>query len=99
MSCEQEISQTLVTLVSVFQNILIWESSMIQPLVSMEWISTAACKLTWMVARIFLTENRTRPGARVARRRRAKTPVGRSHQVMKTDTIKWFKSRFEGIVR
>ncbi|KAK5076317.1 60S ribosomal protein L11 [Lithohypha guttulata] len=41
----------------------------------------------------------TRPGARVARRRRCNTPVGRSHQVSKQDTIKWFKGRFEGIVR
>ncbi|KAJ9656018.1 60S ribosomal protein L11 [Neophaeococcomyces mojaviensis] len=41
----------------------------------------------------------TRPGARVARRRRAQKPVGRSHKVSKQDTIKWFKTRFEGIVR
>ncbi|RMD40476.1 hypothetical protein DV735_g4670, partial [Chaetothyriales sp. CBS 134920] len=41
----------------------------------------------------------TRPGARVARRRRANTSVGRSHQVKKDDTVKWFKTRFEGIVR
>ena len=43
--------------------------------------------------------DRTRPGARVARRRRTKSVVGRSHKVSKDDTIKWFKTRFEGIVR
>jgi len=41
----------------------------------------------------------TRPGARVARRRRAQTSVGKGHKVNKDDTIKWFKTRFEGIVR
>jgi len=41
----------------------------------------------------------SRPGARVARRRRAKAKVGRNHQVHKDDTVKWFKTRFEGIVR
>ena len=41
----------------------------------------------------------TRPGARVARRRRTKTPVGKNHKVRKDDTAKWFKTRFEGIVR
>ncbi len=40
-----------------------------------------------------------RPGARIAKRRRAKAKVGRSHQVSKDDSIKWFKTRFEGIVR
>src|ERR1700744_4493453 len=34
-----------------------------------------------------------RPGARVARRRRCKAKVGRSHQVTKDDSIKWFKTR------
>ncbi|EXJ96474.1 60S ribosomal protein L11 [Capronia coronata CBS 617.96] len=41
----------------------------------------------------------SRPGARVARRRRCKNKVGRSHKVTKDDTVKWFKTRFEGIVR
>lgn len=41
----------------------------------------------------------SRPGARVAKRRRAQAKVGRNHQVSKDDTIKWFKGRFEGIVR
>jgi large subunit ribosomal protein L11e len=41
----------------------------------------------------------SRPGARVARRRRAQAKVGTKHQVHKDDTVKWFKTRFEGIVR
>ncbi|KAL6250430.1 60S ribosomal protein L11 [Rhinocladiella similis] len=41
----------------------------------------------------------SRPGARVARRRRAKAKVGQGHKVGKDDTVRWFKSRFEGIVR
>ena len=41
----------------------------------------------------------TRPGARVARRRRAKTRVGSSHRINQQDTTKWFRQRFEGIVR
>ncbi|KAI9890020.1 MAG: 60S ribosomal protein L11 [Vezdaea aestivalis] len=41
----------------------------------------------------------TRPGARVARRRRCKTRVGASHRIVQGDTVKWFKNRFEGIVR
>jgi large subunit ribosomal protein L11e len=43
--------------------------------------------------------NRTRPGERVARRRRAKAKIGASHKVTNAETIKWYKSRFEGIVR
>jgi large subunit ribosomal protein L11e len=41
----------------------------------------------------------TRPGERVAKRRRAKSKIGASHRVTKQETIKWYKSRFEGIVR
>ena len=41
----------------------------------------------------------TRPGARVARRKRATTRVGSSHRIHQQDTIKWFRQRFEGIVR
>jgi large subunit ribosomal protein L11e len=42
---------------------------------------------------------RNRPGARVAKRRRCKAKVGTGHKVTSQDTIKWFKNRFEGIVR
>jgi large subunit ribosomal protein L11e len=62
----------------------------------------------------------TRPGERVAKRRRCKSRVGTSHKIKREETIKyvnssliqfnglgnitdlhlrWFKSRFEGIVR
>jgi large subunit ribosomal protein L11e len=41
----------------------------------------------------------SRPGARVARRRRAQAKVGQGHKVHRDDTVKWFKNRFEGIVR
>ena len=42
---------------------------------------------------------RTRPGERVAKRRRTKSRVGASHRIDQAETIKWFKNRFEGIVR
>jgi large subunit ribosomal protein L11e len=41
----------------------------------------------------------TRPGERVARRRRCKSRVGASHRITRDDTIKWFKQRFDAIVR
>ena len=42
---------------------------------------------------------RTRPGERVARLRRAKSKIGHSHKIDQAETVKWFKNRFEGIVR
>jgi len=41
----------------------------------------------------------TRPGARVAKRRRCRTRVGASHRINQQESIRWFKQRFEGIVR
>jgi large subunit ribosomal protein L11e len=41
----------------------------------------------------------TRPGERVSRRRRAKARIGASHRINRDDTIKWFKQRFDAIVR
>jgi len=41
----------------------------------------------------------TRPGERVAKRRRCKTHVGSAHKIKRDETVKWFKNRFEGIVR
>lgn len=41
----------------------------------------------------------TRPGERVAKRRRCKSRVGASHRINQAETIKWYKNRFEGIVR
>ena len=43
--------------------------------------------------------DRTRPGERVAKRRRCKSSIGTSHKINQTETIKWFKNRFDGIVR
>jgi len=41
----------------------------------------------------------TRPGARVAKRRRATSKIGSSHRITQVETVKWYKNRFEGIVR
>ncbi|PTU24972.1 hypothetical protein P175DRAFT_0428654 [Aspergillus ochraceoroseus IBT 24754] len=41
----------------------------------------------------------TRPGERVAKRRRCKARVGAPHRINQTETVKWFKNRFDGIVR
>ncbi|KAF4269662.1 hypothetical protein CNMCM8812_004129 [Aspergillus fumigatus] len=41
----------------------------------------------------------TRPGERVAKRRRCKSRIGSSHKITQAETIKWFKNRFDGIVR
>ena len=39
-----------------------------------------------------------RAGYRVARRRRIQTRVGVQHRVTKEDSIKWFQTKFEGVV-
>lgn len=39
-----------------------------------------------------------RAGYRVARRRRQLSKVGVQHRVTKEDAIKWFQTKFEGIV-
>lgn len=41
----------------------------------------------------------TRPGERVTRRRRMKSTIGSNHRIKRDETVKWFKSRFDGIVR
>ena len=40
----------------------------------------------------------SRPGFRVAKRRRAVAAVGVQHRVTKDDAIQWFKDTYEGIV-
>lgn len=40
----------------------------------------------------------TRPGARVARRKRCRASVGKSHKVSREDTIKWFKQKYDALV-
>lgn len=42
---------------------------------------------------------RTRPGERVAKRRRSKSKIGSNHKINQVETVKWYKNRFEGIVR
>eukprot|EP00892_Ulva_mutabilis_P008107 jgi/Ulvmu1/5669/UM024_0016.1 len=39
-----------------------------------------------------------RPGFRVARRRKSQQAVGAPHRVTKEDAIKWFQTKFEGVV-
>ena len=39
-----------------------------------------------------------RPGYRVSRRRRTANRVGAPHRVTKEDAIKWFQTKFEGVV-
>ncbi len=39
-----------------------------------------------------------RPGFRVARRRRCKNRIGRSHKVTKEDAINWFKAKYDAVV-
>lgn len=41
----------------------------------------------------------TRPGERVAKRRRCQNKIGAAHKVNQAETVKWYKNRFEGIVR
>merc|ERR1712177_150475 len=41
----------------------------------------------------------TRPGERVAKRRRCKSKIGAGHLIRQEETLKWLKNRFEGIVR
>jgi hypothetical protein len=42
---------------------------------------------------------RDRPGARVAKRRRAQAKIGVNHRITTSETMKWFKTRFDGIIR
>ena len=41
----------------------------------------------------------TRPGERVTRRRRCKSTIGSRHRINRDDTVRWFKQRFDAIVR
>lgn len=43
--------------------------------------------------------DRTRPGEHVAKRRRCKSSLGTNHKITSAETLKWFKNRFDGIVR
>lgn len=39
-----------------------------------------------------------RPGFSVARRKRLRAPVGKSHRGSKEDSIKWFKQKYDAVV-
>jgi len=39
-----------------------------------------------------------RPGLRVGRRRIQKSRVGAPHRILKTDTQKWFKQKYDGVI-
>lgn len=75
----------------------------------MAWTFTAACEASPLGRRVGTLAKfggdadclfyRTRPGERVAKRRRAQSKVGASHRINQQETVKWFKNRFEGIVR
>jgi len=39
-----------------------------------------------------------RPGQRVSRRKRTRSTVGSNHRVNKEDAIRWFQTKYEGIV-
>ena len=39
-----------------------------------------------------------RAGYRVARRRRCKAKIGHQHKLTKEDAMKWFQTKFEGII-
>eukprot|EP00743_Colponemidia_sp_Colp-15_P000018 GILK01000023.1.p1 GENE.GILK01000023.1~~GILK01000023.1.p1 ORF type:complete len:192 (-),score=26.87 GILK01000023.1:124-645(-) len=40
----------------------------------------------------------TRPGSRVAERRRCQSRIGNKQKVSKADAIKWFQTKYEGLV-
>ena len=39
-----------------------------------------------------------RPGYRVAKRRKQQSKIGAPHKLTKTDAMKFFQSKFEGII-
>ena len=39
-----------------------------------------------------------RPGYRVARRRQRQSKIGVQHKIKKDDAIKWFQTKYEGVV-
>jgi len=39
-----------------------------------------------------------RPGFRVAKRRKCRSKIGFSHKLTKTDAMKWFQAKFEGVI-
>ena len=39
-----------------------------------------------------------RPGFRVAKRRKCQTKIGAPHKLKKTDAMKFFQSKYEGVI-
>merc|ERR1712118_446386 len=39
-----------------------------------------------------------RPGQRVAKRKRCRSSVGAAHKVSKDDAMKWFKTKYDGMI-
>lgn len=46
-----------------------------------------------------LLSSRSRPGLRVAKRRRCQSRVGAPHRIHQADTMKWFKAKYDATVR
>ena len=42
---------------------------------------------------------RDRPGARVAKRRRCQSKIGVNHRITTSETMKWYKTKYDGIIR
>ncbi|KAF4761516.1 hypothetical protein HAV15_007223 [Penicillium sp. str.  len=40
-----------------------------------------------------------RPGARVAKRRRCQSKIGVNHRITTSETMKWYKTKYDGIIR
>ncbi|CAI7579846.1 hypothetical protein PCG10_005684 [Penicillium crustosum] len=40
-----------------------------------------------------------RPGARVAKRRRCQSKIGVNHRITTAETMKWYKTKYDGIIR
>ncbi|KAI5795190.1 ribosomal protein L5 domain-containing protein [Geopyxis carbonaria] len=41
----------------------------------------------------------SRPGQRVAKRKRCQSKVGHGHKILQADTVKWFKAKYDATVR
>lgn len=48
---------------------------------------------------MLLLSSRSRPGLRVAKRRRCQSRIGAPHRIHQADTMKWFKAKYDATVR
>ena len=51
------------------------------------------------LSRILTNNSRDRPGARVAKRRRCQSKIGVNHRITTSETMKWYKTKYDGIIR